>query len=133
MRVLIAGAVADVLHEPRGRVTDVERHRLCGPLAHVRFRLVVSDVYGIRFWREREIERRLGQRQLTFRVAEEVVGLFSRERERERAGVGVADVLRREADEPPREIKTILAGLEHPREPVKRGVRIRIAQRFMEG
>src|SRR5437867_4211638 len=96
VRVLVAGAVAEVLHESRRRVADVERHGLGRPLGHVLLRLVVGDVHGVRLRRERQIERRLGERQLALGIAEEVVGLLRRQGQRERAGVGVADVLRRE-------------------------------------
>ena len=43
----------------------------------------------------------------------------------ERLRVGVADVLRGEAHQPARDVERILAGLDHPRQPVDRGVRDR--------
>ena len=49
-----------------------------------------------------------------------------------RRGVGVADVLGGEPDQPPRDVQRILAGLDHPREPVDAGVRIAVAQRLVE-
>ena len=47
-------------------------------------------------------------------------------------GIGVADVLRREANQAPRDVERVLAGLEHPRYPVDGRVRIAVAHRFVQ-
>ena len=50
----------------------------------------------------------------------------------ERLRIGVADVLGREAHQPPRDVQRILAGLEHARQPVDRRVGIAVAHRLVQ-
>ena len=52
--------------------------------------------------------------------------------DRQRLRVGVADVFRGEANQPPRDVERILAGLDHPRQPVDRSVRIAVAHRLVQ-
>ena len=117
---------------PVGRVADVQRHRFGRAFLHVGLGLVERDVGGVRLRRQRQVERRLGERQLALRRAEEVVRLLGGQRERERPRVGVADVLGREAHEPARDVERILAGVEHARHPVERGVGVGVAQRLVQ-
>ena len=50
----------------------------------------------------------------------------------ERLRIGVADVLGGEAHQPPRDVERILAGFDHPRQPVDRGVGIAVAHRLVQ-
>ena len=130
--VLIAPSVAEVLHEAGRRVADVERHRLGGALADVLLGLAERRVDRVRLRRHREVERGLGEGQLAFGRAEEVVGVLGGQRERERGGVGVADVLGGEAHQSAGEVERVLARLEHAGEPVESGVGVGVAERLVE-
>src|SRR5687768_10527582 len=66
MRVLVAPAVPEVLHEARRRVADMQRHGVCRTLAYVVERLVVRHIGGIRLRRERQVQRCLCEGQLPF-------------------------------------------------------------------
>ena len=46
--------------------------------------------------------------------------------------IGIADVLRRCADQPARDVKRILAAFQHPHEPVHRCICVAVADRFVE-
>ena len=104
-----------------------------GLLADVVGDLVPRGVDGVGLGRERQIARGLRQRELALGRAEEVVGLLGVEREAERVRIGVAHVLGGEAHEAARDVERILAGLEHPPEPVERAVGIGVAQRLVQG
>ena len=58
--------------------------------------------------------------------------VLCRQRDLERARIGVADVLGREPDEPARDVERILAGLEHARQPVDGRVGVAVAHRFVQ-
>jgi hypothetical protein len=55
-----------------------------------------------------------------------------RRRHDQRLGIGVADVLRREPHQSARDVERILAGFEHARHPVDRGVGIAVAHRLVQ-
>ena len=93
---------------------------------------VPGRVDRVRLRREREVAGGLGQGQLAFRRAEEVVGLLGVERQAQRGRIRVAHVLRGEAHEPARHVERVLARLEHAAEPVERAVGIGVAQRLVE-
>ena len=59
-------------------------------------------------------------------------GLLGRDGDGQRLRIGVADVLGREPHQPPRDVERILARLEHPREPVHRGVGVAVAHRLVQ-
>ena len=46
----------------------------------------------------------------------------------ERLRVGQPDVLRGEANQPPRDVERVFASLQHPAQPVERGVGVAVAQ-----
>ena len=76
---------------------------------------------------------RLRQCQLPFRSAEALVGLPGVQGQGQRTGIGIADVLRCHADDAARDVRRITAPVEHPREPVQGGIRIRAAHRLVQG
>ena len=131
--VLVALAVALVGHETRGRVAEMQGHGLGGLVLDVLGDLVPGGVDGVRFRSQRQIAGGLGQGELAFGRAEEVIGLLGVERDAQRLRIGIAHVLGGEAHEPPRDVQGILAGLEHAPEPVEGAVGIRVAQRLVEG
>jgi len=64
----------------------------------------------------------LGQRQLALGATEEVVGVLGGDRQDQRGGIGLADVLARHPDQAPGDEQRILATVQHPRQPVERRV-----------
>src|SRR5437879_1670567 len=54
--VFVALAIADVFHQSRDGVANVERHRFGFGFVNVIDDFAVSSVNGVRFWREREID-----------------------------------------------------------------------------
>ena len=68
VRVAVALAVAEVLHELRRRVAQVQRHRPRAVLRDERARRIVGLVDRVRFRRQREVDHRLGQRELALRA-----------------------------------------------------------------
>ena len=117
---------------PRGRVQDVLRRRLRPGLAGGGARRLVGGVGRVRFRREREVDDRLRQRQFALGRAEPLVGLPALEADGLRLRVGEADVLHRHAGDAPGEEARVLAALQHPREPVERGVGVRAAHRLVQ-
>src|SRR5882724_8985920 len=76
VRVLIALAIAQPGHEPGGGIAQMQRHRLGGLLADVVAHRVPRRVDRIGLRRQREVAGGLGQRQLAFGGAQEVIGLL---------------------------------------------------------
>src|SRR5437879_5491769 len=85
MRVLVPRPVSQLFHERRRGVADVQGHALRRVLGGRLRRAVVCGIHAIRFWRRRQVHRRLRQRELSLRAAEEVVGVFRGPRDREGA------------------------------------------------
>ena len=130
--IFVALAVADVFHEAGYGVANVEGHGLGFGLVNIVDDLSVGSVDGIGFWREREIDGGLGEGEMAFGRAEEIESVLSGESDGEGAGFGEADVFAGYAHHAPGEIKRVFAGFEHAHEPVKRGVRVGIADGFVE-
>src|SRR6267378_564322 len=95
VRVAVALAVAQVLHQAGGSVADVQRHRPRAVLGNEAARRIISLVDRVRLCRHREINHRFGQRQLAFGTAEALVSLAGVERDAQRARVRKADVFHR--------------------------------------
>ena len=126
MRIVVA-AVA-----PRGRAQPWRRD----------LRAVLADVLAgrdhralgrIGLGRYRQVDRRLRQSELSLRHADMLDGGGRGGRHRQRIRVGVADVLGGEHDHPADDEPRVLATLEHHRQVVKRGVRVRAACRLDPG
>ncbi len=132
MRVTIAFGIAQILHQPGGRVAQVERHRFLARVLDVVLRRRVGRVHRIRLGREAEIDHRLGQRQITLGRAEKIDGLLGREAQVQRFRRGQADVFDSHADDTAGEIKRVFAGGEHARQPVQSRVGIAVADAFVQ-
>ena len=74
----------------------------------------------------------LRQRQLALGAAQKIVGVLRRVRLHERVRIGKPDVLDRHAHHAAREVKRVLAAIDHAAEPVKRGVGVRAAHGFVQ-
>ena len=83
--------------------------------------------------RQRQVDRGLGERELALGQADVLDRGGGRGRDHERLGIGVADVLGGEHDHPADDEARVLAALEHHRQVVQRGVRIRAARRLDPG
>ena len=79
VRVLVALAVADLLHQFCDGVADMQRNRLGGGLFHVFLSRAVSGVKRVRFRRQRQINDGLRQSQTALRHSKEINGVFCRE------------------------------------------------------
>ena len=130
--VLVALAVAERLHQPGGRVAQVRGDRLGDVLGGVARRAAVGGVDGVALRCRRQVHRGLGQRGVGFGHPELVRRVGGGDGQRQRLRIGEPDVFGGEADQPARHVHRVLAGLEHPRQPVERGVRIGVAQRLVQ-
>src|SRR5205807_2825653 len=130
--VAIAFAVLEILHQSGWRIPQMQRHRLRHVLVRIFGSLAIRFVHRVALWRRRQIDRRLRERGVPFRHADEMDGILRGDCDRQRLRVGVADVLGREAHEPPRDVQWILTRFEHPREPVHRRVGIAVAHRLVK-
>ena len=132
MVVDIAGAVAEVAHQPGRRVEDVHRRHQRAGLAGHRAGLAKGGVGGVGFGRGREENDQLGDRQFALGRAEPVVGVPGGERLHQCLRVGEADILDRGAGEAAQDVDRVLAAGQHARQPIERRVGIRAAQRFVQ-
>ena len=132
VRILIAVAVTQILHEFGRRVADdkwngLRKHGQC-----VLFGALVCDVKRVRFGRERHIDDRLGQMHAALGHAYQMARLICRDRDLERARVGKPYVLARKAGHSPCDIDRVFARFEHSRQPIDRRVGIGIAHRLVQ-
>ena len=65
-------------------------------------------------------------------MPDEVDRLLRGHGQHQRLGIGQADVLGREAHQPPRDVERVLARLQHARQPVEAGVRVGVADRLVQ-
>src|SRR5215467_10222249 len=94
--------------------------------------LVVGGFKRVGFWRERKIDGGLREREIAFGRTDEVEGIFRGERDGESSGFSEADVFAGHAHHAARDVQRIFAGFDHAREPVERGVGIRVANGFVK-
>jgi hypothetical protein len=130
--VAVVLPVAEVLHELRRRVADVERNGPRAVLGDEGARLVVRRVHGIRLRRDGEIDHALGERELAFGRAQALVDLRGVDRDFQRARIGEPDVLARHADHAAGEVARIDASVEHAYQPVERRVRVASANALVQ-
>ena len=132
MRILVSLAVAEIFHQARGRVADVQRHRIVSSVLDIGNDSIVSGVDRIRFRGRSKVDHALREREFTFGQADEVERVFRVQRDAQRARIRKADVFGSESNEAPDDVERILTGLEHACEPVQGRVHIRVAQRLMQ-
>ena len=132
MGIAIALAVTQILHQRGGRVTQAQRHFLGATLLHFAHGGLECLVDSIALGRAGQIDNGLGHRQFAFRTAEAFLGLPRIQRQGETARIGVADVFRSHAHHPARNIQGVATTVQHAREPVQAGVRVRAADRFVQ-
>ena len=106
--------MAKILHEPRRGVAKVERHRLAGSLPRAGQRPAPSLVEAVGLGASGQVNGGLGESQLAFGRAQEPV----------RVPAG---------HQPARDVHGILAGVQHPSQPVEGGVGISAAHGLVQG
>ena len=75
VRIFIPAPVAQAFHQPRRSVAQVEGNGFGSSLFHIPKNGSVGGVESIRLGRDRQVNHCLGQRQITFRHADEVDGI----------------------------------------------------------
>ena len=133
MRVAVARAVAQLLHQLGGRVAQVHGHGAGAVFAHEGAGALVGHVGGVALGGHGQIQRALGQRQLAFGAAQALINLGSVQRQAQGARVGQADVFTGHADQAAGDVARVHAAIEHARQPVQRGVRVAAAHAFVQG
>src|SRR6266404_1333117 len=81
VRVLVAFAVADIFHQARRRVAQVQRDGIGFGFVNVFDDFAVSGIERVGFWRERKIHGRLRERQMAFGRAAKTESVFGGERD----------------------------------------------------
>ena len=132
VRIAIVLAVAEALHQRRRRVAQMKRHRQRAELARILARALHRAIRGVRLGRARQIGHALRERNDALGQPDEVHRVLDRDRDLQRARIGVADVLGREDHHPPRDEQRILARLDHAHHPVQRRVGIAAAHALDE-
>src|SRR5947199_79639 len=131
--VAIALAVADLSHQGGGGIAQVQRHRVGARPLDVLLHGRVRRVERIALGRRREIDYRLRQRQIRLGHPDEMRSLLGGDGLGQRLWISEADVLGGKADQPAGHVQGILAGLEHPPQPVQRGIRIAVPETLVQG
>ena len=107
-----------MLHQPRRRVAQAQRHRPRSIVGDEGAGGVVGNVYRVALGRAGEVDDRLGQRELAFGRSQALKGRHRVERDLKGTRVGEADILTRHAYDAPADIKRIGTAVEHAAEPV---------------
>ena len=131
--VFVSRAITLGLHQLGRCVEDVFGRQQRAGFFRRAHRLAERHVGGIRFRRSGDVEHGFGDGKLAFRRAEEIVGVLRGIGDDQRLRIGKSDILDRHADDPAREIKRVLAGIEHAAEIIERGVGIGATHRFVQG
>src|SRR5688572_17336390 len=124
MRVAISLAVTESLHQAGGRVPQPQRYLERAVFPGVGHGGIEGRVHGIALRGAGHEHHGLRDDELALGTAEPLVHFARLERERKGARIGVADILRSHPQHTPGDVARIAAAVEHPAEPVERGVRI---------
>ena len=122
-----------MLHQPRRRVAQAQRHRPRSIVGDEGAGGVVGNVNRVALGRAGEVDDRLGQRELAFGCSQALKGRHRVERDLKGTRVREADILTCHAYHAPADIEWIGTAVEHAAEPVQRCVRVGAAHRFVQG
>ena len=131
--VFVAVGVAEVLHQLRGRVAQVERHGGRLVLLGGRKGLIDRQIGGIALGGAGKVHGALAQRDARLRHADGVDDAEGRVRQQQGVGIRQADILGGEDAEPPGDEEGILAAVQHARHPVNRRIGIGPAHALDKG
>ena len=132
MRVDIALAVVELLHELGGRVADDEGHGLCEHRQSVLFCRLIRHVEGVGLWGERHVDDGLREVYGAFGHADEPARFERGDGEAQRLRVGKTHVLRGEAGHAAGDVDGVFARFEHARQPIDGGVGVGIAHGLVQ-
>ena len=133
VRILVAAAIPHLPHETRHGVAQVLRHRVVASGVDVLARPAQGDVGAVRLGRGGEVHRGLGEGDGALRQPDEMDGLLGGHGYRQGHRVRHADVLRGQDDDAARDEHRVLAGLQHPGEPVDARIGVRASHGLDEG
>jgi len=128
--VFVIFPVADILHQARGRVADVKRHRQRAGFLDRLLHLTIGGINAVALGARRQINGCLGQRQSAFRVPQKFKGFHGAQGNAQRLGICIADIFGRKANHAASNVKRVFTGRQHPLKPVKRGIRVTAPQAF---
>ncbi len=131
--ILVILAVAQLPHQFGGGVADIEGNRQGAGAADGLPDLVVGGVNRVAFGGGGQIEGGLSQGQLAFRTAQQMIGVSGLEGEGQGLRIGEADIFGGKTDQPPGDVEGLLAGHQHPDQPVEGAVGVAVPQAFMKG
>ena len=131
-QLLVGGSAGGGEFFPRAGA-EVFRHGEGAAFLDVLHGLAERGVGAVGFRRGGEIDRGMGERDAAFRHADEFECLLGGDGDAEGIRIGEADVLAGGNHQTPGDETRILAGVQHLREPVERGIGIRAADGFDEG
>jgi len=100
----------------------VERHGIGARFVQVLLDAAKTALERIRLRRQGEVYGRLGEREIALREADQMRGLLGGRRDHQRLRIGQADVLARQDHDAPGDEHRVLAGVDHPHQPIQRGV-----------
>ena len=130
--ILVSGAVSELFEELRVGIPQVKRDRKIPGFMEVLLHSVGDPVDEIRFWSPREVDGKLEQEKIAFRHTDFLDGLVGVVGEHEGEGILDSDILGGESEKSPRDVERILSGVEHPADPVARGIGIAVPQGFVD-
>jgi len=110
----------------------MQGHGVGAGLGQILLKLTEPALQRIGLRREREVDRRLGEREVPLRKTDEVRRLLRGRRDDQGLRVGQADVLTGEDDDAASDEHRILAGVDHAHEPIQSGVGIGAAHALDE-
>ena len=131
--VLIAVAVAQLLHQAGGSIAQMQRHRQVARLLHLRERLGNAHVGRIALGRSGQIHRSFGQRNAPLGPANLHHRIKRSIGQQQRVGIGQTDVLRGTDDQSAGYELRVLPTLYHASHPVESSIRVASANALDEG
>ena len=110
----------------------MQRHRLRSGLLEIRDHGSIARINRVRFWRERQVNGSLRQRQVSLRRPDKIRRLHRRNCDRQRARLRQSNVFAGHSDQPARNVQWVFTRFEHSHQPIQRSVRIGISHGLMQ-
>ena len=131
MGILIAFAVANILHKRCGGVADDQRHGFGQVFQCIFSGREVGGFHSVGFRRQGHINYRFGEMDVAFRHADEAAGGEGRYGDFQGPGIGQSYVFGGKPGNPPGNIDGIFAGFQHAGQPVYGRIGIGVAHGFV--
>jgi hypothetical protein len=133
VRVAVVCPITQVFHQPRRRVTQMDRHGPRPITTDEAASGIIREVGRVRLGGHGHVHHRIGKCQFAFGRAETFEGFGRVECDPCCTRVGKADVFPGHAHDATRQITWIGTTVEHAAEPVQRGIRRGSANRLVQG